>query len=138
MIETGKKVRLHYIMRAEDKVVDSSREGDPVEFIYGVDSIMPGLQKNLGGLRAGEHKHFVVESEDAFGALDLTAIVEIPKSRFAEKEFTPGMSFTLRPPQGEPLQGVVKEVRDESVILDFNHPLAGKSLDFEVEIIDVI
>lgn len=139
VIEKGKKVMLNYTLTVDGKVLDSSAGKEPLIFIYGDMALIPGLEKALLGLKQGDKKHLTFAPQEAYGSVDPKAVIEVPRTNFpAEPEIEPGMVFTSHDPQGGDLNGTVKELRGDKVLLDFNHPLAGKSLDFDVEIVSVV
>ena len=137
MIEGGKKIKLHYTLKVEDQVVESSVEREPFEYVHGQDSIIPGLQKGLEGLKAGDHKEITVGPDDGFGVIDPEAFVEVPRSRLPQGNLSVGTVLTTSGPGGEVLRARITEIRDDSAILDFNHPLVGKELLFEVDILEI-
>lgn len=139
-IDDGKKVKMHYVMKVDGKVVDDTHQKGPFEFVYGDKApLIPGLQKGLKGLKTGEHKTLVVPPEEAFGKTNDKALLEVPKAKLPVQEVQVGMVFTLPGQEGgEPAQGVVKELKKDTAVLDFNHPLAGKAVQFDVEILEVV
>jgi len=138
MISDGKIVKFNYVLTVENQVVDSSQGKEPLQYTHGQKMIIPGLESKLAGLQAGDKKIVVVGPEDAYGVINQEAILEVPTDKLgANVEPQVGMMLQLTGPQGQPIPGKIIEVREASVIIDFNHPLAGKELQFEVEIIDV-
>jgi len=118
--------------------VDSSSEGQPLGFITGSGQIVPGLEKAMMGMTVGENVKISVESGDAYGQVNPELIQDVPREQFpGDMELQPGMTFQAQGPQG-PIVITVKEIKDEStVIIDLNHPLAGKKLHFDVTIVEV-
>jgi FKBP-type peptidyl-prolyl cis-trans isomerase SlyD len=137
VVAPGKKVKIHYTMKSDGKVVGSSHEKGPVDFVDGKDPMMPGIEKAIQGLKAGDKKSIKIPPQDAFGTVDPQAMAEFPKTRFPEKDLQVGMVFTSQNKDGKPMTGTVKEVKAETVVLDFNHPLAGKTLEVDVEVLEV-
>lgn len=137
-ISEKKVVIMHYKGTLEDgSVFDTSEGRDPLEFMYGVGMLIPGLEKELVGLKAGDKKTVKVSSDEAYGPKNDQAIQEVPKDQFPQDvELKPGAQLMAQGPQG-PIMLTVVEVKEEVVIVDFNHPLAGKDLTFEVEIVEV-
>lgn len=138
VIDTGKKVKMHFTMKSEGAVLESTQGKEPFEFTFGKDPMIPGLEEALKGLKAGHKKQLSLTPEKAFGPRNPKAVVEFPKSQFKEQKIEPGMMFTGQGQGGVPLKGIVKEVKKDTVVLDFNHPLAGKNLDLDAEIIEVV
>ncbi|GAB6062158.1 FKBP-type peptidyl-prolyl cis-trans isomerase [Deferrisoma palaeochoriense] len=119
------------------EVVDKSEPGEPLGFIFGKNQIIPGLERELRGMEEGQTKKVTVEPEDAYGLPSQDLLREIPRENFpADMEIEPGMGFEARGPHG-PVVFRVNEVRDDVVVADFNHPLAGERLHFEVTVAEV-
>ena len=118
--------------------VDKSPEGQPLGFITGAGRIIPGLEKEMMGMSVGDSVKISVESEDAYGPVNPQLFQEVKREQFpADMEIKPGMTFQSQGPQG-PMVINVKEMKDENtVIIDLNHPLAGKKLHFDVNIVEV-
>ena len=137
MIEKGKKVKIHYTLTVDGQVVDSSSGKDPLEYEQGAQTIIPGLQRGLEGKAQGDKTQVTVEAGEAYGEIKAEAVVEIPKEKLGEGDFKEGMSIQGQSPEGQMFQGLIKEVREANVVVDFNHPLAGKTLTFDVEVVSV-
>jgi len=135
-VEDGKTVKIHYTMRVAGEIVDTTREREPLQFVYGQDPIMPGLQSALLDLEEGEQRQMTLPPAEAFGEVIPEAVVEVPKGQF-ENDVEVGMIVTSMGQDGQPIRAIVKEVQDEVIFLDFNHPLAGKELEIDFEIIEV-
>ncbi|MBN1688445.1 MAG: FKBP-type peptidyl-prolyl cis-trans isomerase [Candidatus Omnitrophica bacterium] len=136
MIQDGSKIKLHYTLKIDDEIVDSTVDQDPIEFDFGAPGLLPSFQENIRGLAAGDQKSFKIQSEDAFGPRDPNAIVEVPREKLPPGEIKEGMVFSNEN-EGHPVFGLVLEVKDNVVVLDFNHPFAGKDLQFDVSILEV-
>lgn len=137
-VQPKKIVKLNYKGTLDDgSVFDSSEDKEPLEFLYGVGMIIPGLEKELEGLKEGDKKQVKVSSEDAYGEPDPNAIQEVSKEQFPEDiELKEGLTLAAEGPQGT-IPVTVVEVGDETAKVDFNHPLAGKNLNFDVEVLEV-
>ena len=138
-IEKNKVVSMHYTGTLEDgNVFDSSEGREPLEFISGVGMIIPGLEEGLEGLTKGDKKKIEnIAPDKAYGQIQEEARQEVPKDKMPQDmELEVGMQLAAQGPQG-PIPVVVVEIKEESVVVDFNHPLAGKTLTFDVEIVDV-
>ncbi len=138
MISEGKIVKFDYVLRVDNQVVDSSEGKTPMEYTHGQKTIIPGLESKLEGLKVGDKKTVIVGPEDAYGVIDQKAIIEVPTAQLGE-DINPqvGMKLQMTGASGQPIPGKVVEVKETTVIVDFNHPLAGKELQFEVEIVEV-
>lgn len=137
-IGNGTQVSLEYTLRLEDKTVLESNVGkEPVTYRHGAHEIVPGLERSLEGLVKGDTKHIVVKSADGYGDVDEKAVQEVKKSMIPEGARKVGAQLEAKSPDGQSMFPRVTEVREETVILDFNHPLAGKTLIFDVTVLDV-
>ena len=138
MIENGRKVTLAYTLTVDGEVVDSSKGGEPFSYTHGEGKIIPGLSKQLEGLAEGDEKTITVAPEDAYGVVDPQAFQEVPKSRLPQgAPLQPGMRLQASTADGHVVVVKIKEVKKDSVILDFNHPLAGKTLQFQVKVLTI-
>lgn len=138
VVKEGSVVWVHYTLTVEGSVVDSSRDGNPLEFQVGSGRLIPGFEKAVVGMKAGEKKSFEVSPENGYGPVNPDALQEVPKDRLApDVKPEAGMRLYARGPNGESIPVRIAEVREDVVVIDFNHPLAGKTLNFDVEIIEV-
>ena len=131
-------VSMEYTLTSEGKVVDSTDGKEPFHYIHGQRQIIPGLERQLVGLHVGESKDVTVKPEEGYGAVDPAAVVEIKKEQLP-KDVTPSVGMVLQGvnPDGQHFRARISEVKDQSVLLDLNHPLAGKTLVFKVKITDI-
>ncbi len=129
-------VSMDYTLRlSSGEVVDQSDPSSPIEFVCGHDQIIPGLEKRIMGKAANDSFTVEVAPEEAYGEHHAEMVQEIPSSQFPPNvELKVGMTFQSKTPQGQPLVFSVKEVQDDAVVVDMNHPLAGKTLVFDVVI----
>lgn len=132
-------VSMNYTLKDEQgTVLDTSENRDPLKFIVGSGMIIPGLEKELQGKEKGDELSVTVEPADGYGEYDETRMVDVSKSQFQEgTEIKTGMQVQAQDPNGGVQILTVKEVKDENVTLDANHPLAGQTLHFDVQIDDV-
>ena len=131
-------VSLDYTLTVDGKLVDASEENEPIEFIQGYQNIIPGLEKELYGLAVGDSREVLVAPKDGYGDIDQQAIMDIPRSEFPKDiDLKNGLELALQQPDGQVLHAIVTSVGKESVKLDFNHPLAGKELNFRVTVVDL-
>ena len=139
-IGAGSTVTLHLLLALEDgQVAESSFDGEPHTFTMGDGSLLPGLEMALYGLRPGDTQHLVLHPAQAFGARDPARIHTMPRTSFTDDiSLEPGLIIGFTDTGGTELSGTVLSVTDTAVEVDFNHPLAGHAITFDVEIIDVI
>ncbi|MCD6258046.1 MAG: peptidylprolyl isomerase [Helicobacteraceae bacterium] len=136
-IETNQIVSLEYEVRDGDKVVDSNVGGAPLVFMFGKGQIIPGLENGIANMAIGEKGDVLVKAVDAYGEYNQEAQQEVPKDQFAGIDLEIGMSLYGQGEDGGTVQVIVKEIGEENVLIDFNHPLAGKDLMFTVTINNV-
>lgn len=128
-------VKLDYTLIVEDEIMESTQEGEPIEFIQGIGQIIPGLEEALYGMKVGEKKTVEIQPEDAYGVYDPDSLEVAKKEEFSEEiPLDVGTFLDLRDDEGEVLSAQVIEADEDTVTLDFNHPLAGKALTFEITI----
>jgi peptidylprolyl isomerase len=135
----GDKVRVHYRGFAEDDIPFGSSYGEePVEFTIGENKIIPGIEKAVVGMEAGETKTVTISPEDGFGQYRKEMITSIDKSQISpDIEVKVGKTLIFRAPGGRSLSAVVTDVSDNQVKVDANHPFAGKELKIEIELLEV-
>ncbi len=136
------KIKFNYTGKlASGEVFDTSKHDDhehPIEFEAGKGMIIPGLEKELVKMKKGDKKTINVKADDAYGQPQEGLVREVPKGPVPEGvELKKDTVLYLKTPEGHPLPAKVVEVKDETVVLDLNHPLAGKDLTFEVEVVDI-
>jgi FKBP-type peptidyl-prolyl cis-trans isomerase SlyD len=135
-IEKNMVVTLAYTLTIEGELIDSVEGGEPLIFIQGFGNIISGLEERLYGMYEGESKKMTIPAEEAYGEYDYDQIQPIPISEFPEDlVLTPGLELEMKDKNGEILFGKILSVGKSRVKMDFNHPLAGKALDFELSII---
>ena len=131
-------VSMDYMLTVDGQVVDSSEDSEPIEFIQGFGNIIPGLEKSLYGMTVDESKTVVVSAKDGYGEIDNDAVVAFPRKEFPEDiPMEIGIELQVQNEDGTLMTAVIREVGKDSVTLDFNHPLAGKELTFQVTITDL-
>jgi FKBP-type peptidyl-prolyl cis-trans isomerase SlyD len=139
IIEKNKAVFVHYTLTEgteEGQLVETTENREPLAFIYGIGMMIPDFEKNLSGLKAGDTFAFGIPAENAYGAYDKSALVDVPKSIFEvdgkieENSLQVGKLLTLQDQDGNDLLGMVASVGNETVKIDFNHPMAGVDLYF--------
>ncbi|MBW3010877.1 peptidylprolyl isomerase [Candidatus Woesearchaeota archaeon] len=139
-IETGKKVILNYTGKFEDDTVfDSSYGREPIEFEYGSGKVIKGLETGIKGLKKGDQKKLHIKPEDAYGIRDPKKLLKVPIAVLGEDARPKiGMEVSMRNrSDGSTQLAKIESIGKDTMTLDLNHPLAGKSLIFEVEIVDI-
>ncbi len=138
VVSTGKEVSIEYTVKLEDgTTVDTSVGKKPLTYIHGHKQLIPGLEKALEGMKVGETKHIVVPPEEGYGLRDSKAIVEVTKDKVPKNALKVGTLLQAQNPHGGIVYARVTQIKDKTVVLDLNHPLAGKTLYFDVKILDV-
>lgn len=138
VIENGRKVSFDYVLTIDGEVVDSSERGGSLQYTHGVGRIISGLEKKLEGLHVGDEKTITVPPEEAYGQIDPKVFQEVSRSSLPENiDPQVGMPLQVQGSNGQLLRVTITEVKEESVVIDFNHPLAGKTLDFQVKVISI-
>lgn len=138
VVSKGKQVSLEYTLKLDDKNVLETNVGrEPMTYIHGQQEIVPGLEKALEGLSVGDQKHVTVKPVDGYGEVDPKAFQEVKKAQVPEKAWKVGAELEAKGPDGQSMFLRVTEVKADSLVLDFNHPLAGKTLYFDVKVLDV-
>ena len=132
-------VTVSYVLFDEKgEEVDHATSGEPLEYVHGYAQIVPGLEKNLTGLHAGDKGSFTLDPEDAFGERDDEGLLEVEKADFPDSDkVKAGDEFMAHGPDGDPIAMRVLEVHDDAFVVDTNHPLAGQKVRFEVEVATV-
>ena len=138
-VGSGSAVAIDYKLHLGDgKVVDESTQEEPLSYIHGQGQIVSGLEQALEGLSPGDQKSVVVPPDEGYGETDPERVQEVPRSVFpAELEPAVGMQLMAHGPGGEAVPVTIRELKAKSVVVDLNHPLAGKTLHFEVKVRDV-
>lgn len=137
-VQNGSTVSLEYTLTGEGgEVLDSNKGGTPLVIVQGQQQIIPGLERELVGMRSGEEKKVVVKPEDAYGEVVPNAQQEVPKDAIPKDGLKVGTVLSARSGSGEARPVVVKEIKENTVVLDVNHPLAGKTLYFDIKVLGV-
>ncbi len=141
-ISTDKVVSLTYQLKVDGNIVDQTDSTQPLQFLYGHGQMIPGFERQLEGLKKGDKYEFSVPAEEGYGNVIPEEVVEIGMETFMEEgklipELVLGGVIHMQDNHGNRLRGEVREIREATVIMDFNHPLADKHLDFTGEILDI-
>jgi len=138
-VKADDKVKVHYTGKLSNgEVFDSSLQREPLEFQMGQGQLIPGFENGLIDMSVNEKKTIVIPSSEAYGESRPELIQEVPNDKLPP-EIKPevGMGLVSTTPEGQEIQLVVKEVKDNAIVVDGNHPLAGQELTFEVEVIAI-
>lgn len=137
-VSQGNTVSIEYTLTGEDGAeIESNAGGDPLVYIHGIGQIIPGLEKGLEGMNLGDSKKISVSPEEGYGVIDSEAFVEVPKDNIPEEARKIGAQLQSTGENGEEFFPIVTEVKDDVLVLDFNHPMAGKTLNFDVKVTDI-
>jgi len=138
VVKDGATVSLEYTLTGVDgKIIESNKGKEPLRYVDGRSQIISGLEKALVGMKAGTEKKVTVKPEEAYGQVDPKAYQEFPKENVPADSLKAGATLFAKNANGEMFPVRVKEVKDKTVVIDMNHPLAGKTLVFDVKILDV-
>jgi FKBP-type peptidyl-prolyl cis-trans isomerase SlyD len=146
MIQKDKVVAISYELRVnsqDGELLEQVETGNPLQFVYGTGYMLPEFEKNIAGLNIGDSFDFSLDPDQAYGLVDENAIVDLSKEIFMvdgnlrDDLLVVGNTIPMRDNQGNRLDGIVLEVSDENVKLDFNHPMAGDTLFFKGSIVEV-
>lgn len=138
-VKKGDTVRVHYHGKLDDgSTFDSSENREPLEFVVGSGQVIKGFDQALVDMKVGDKKKVHIPVDEAYGQHNSEMVMEFPKKDFPQDmEPQLGMNLQLSNAQGQEFQVVISEIREESVMLDANHPLAGKDLHFEIELVSI-
>jgi peptidylprolyl isomerase len=139
MVENGSTVTVHYTGTLNDGTTfDSSRQGEPFSFQVGAGQVIPGFNNGVVGMSTGDTKNITIPSAEAYGPQNEAAVQTVAKTRFNEG-FVPNAGETVHgeSDEGQKFAARVVSIQDETVTLDFNHPLAGQDLNFEIELLKI-
>ena len=135
-VQDGLVVSMEYTLSVDGEVLDSSKDAGPLQFLAGYDNIVPGLEREMVGMKIGESKDVLVLPEDGYGEFDEEAFMEVPRSEFpTDMELETGLELNVTDEDGQHQIAFVESFNDKNVRLDFNHPLAGAELQFNVKVV---
>jgi peptidylprolyl isomerase len=139
MISEGKFAAIHYTGTLDDgQTFDSSFGGQPFEFQVGSGSVIPGLDKAVIGMKVGDEKDVSMEPDEAYGEYDESLMHRVPKDEMkANFEPKEGMAISVMLENGARVPAFIKEISSAEIVIDLNHPLAGKTLHFHIKVIDI-
>ena len=137
-IGPGKRVTLHFSLSLPDGTeIDTTRRGKPATFIVGDGNLLPGFEEALYGLQRGDDQQLLISPEQAFGMPNEENLQRFPVTQFRDMDTEPGAVVSFRDAANGELFGVVAAIDDEEVVVDFNHPLAGRTVLFDVTVLRV-
>ncbi len=137
-IKSGSTVTLNYRVYIDSELIDQTSPSEPLTYTQGTGQVIPGLEKGVEGLDRGDKKELIIPPEEAYGQYSEEKILHIPKEDLpGDVEPEKGMQLQAMSQEGSLYVGVVTDVKSDHVDVDFNHPLAGKTLQLEVEVEDV-
>lgn len=137
-VSNGKQVTLEYTLKLDDQsVVDTNVGEKPLKVTQGKHEVISGLEKALEGMAVGEKKNVTVAPTEAYGLVDPKAFQEVDRKMVPPEAQTVGTQLEGKTADGRTVYPRISEVKNETIVLDFNHPLAGKTLHFDVKVLDV-
>lgn len=138
VVSPDKAVSIEYTLKLDDQtVVDSNVGADPFTYIHGSHQIVPGLEKALEGMKIGDRREVTVKPEEGYGPVDKNALIEVRKEQISPDAMTIGTQLQGRDQSGKAFTARIAEIKEDTVVLDFNHPLAGKILYFDVKVLNI-
>jgi len=137
--KNGDTVKVHYTGKLESgEVFDSSRDSQPLEFTVGDGNVIPGFEKAVLDMEVGEQKSVEIPPDEAYGARREELVVEVERTEFPNHiEPSVGLRLQMQQPEGGPVNLIITDMNEETVTLDANHPLAGMTLFFELEVMEI-
>ena len=131
-------IAIDYTLTVDGEVLDSSKDREPLEFLQGHKNIIPGLEKEMLGMNIGDEKNVLVPPGEGYGELNEDAFMDVPTNQFPENiPVKVGTELQVQNEQGEPTYARIVKVENNVAQLDFNHPLAGKKLNFDVKVVAI-
>ena len=139
-VKSGDKVKVHYHGRLNNgETFDKSEGREPLEFEVGSGMVIKGFDDGVTGMSVGEKKTITIPFNEAYGPKNPEMIIDMPRNRFPkDMELEVGMALAMSDGQGQQFEVVVTQLKEDSVVLDANHPLAGKDLIFDLEIVEIV
>jgi FKBP-type peptidyl-prolyl cis-trans isomerase SlyD len=137
-VAEGTQVSIEYTLKLDEtNVFDTNVGAEPLTYVQGSRQIVPGLEKALAGMKVGERKQVTVQPEEGYGTIRQEAFMEVEKEKIPEEARQVGAQIQGRAGNGQVVRARIVEVKDATVLLDFNHPLAGKTLYFDVKVLNI-
>lgn len=137
-VQNNKVVSMEYTLHVDNEEIDSSKGQDPLQFLVGYGNIISGLEREMIGMEVGESKDVIVPPADGYGEFDENAFMDVPRNAFpTDIPVEEGTELTVRDDSGQPRYARIDTVDGDTVTLNFNHPLAGDELHFNVKVVEV-
>ena len=138
VVKDGSVVSLQYSLSEEKgSLIESNKGKDPLKYTHGSKQIVPGLEKELTGMKVGGEKRVKVKPEDAYGLVNPKAFQEVAKEQIPANGMKVGATLAAKGPHGQEIPVRIHEIKEKTVVLDLNHPMAGKTLLFDIKILDI-
>jgi FKBP-type peptidyl-prolyl cis-trans isomerase SlyD len=138
VVKDGMNVSFDYTLKEPDgKLIETSKGKNPLTYTHGKKQMIPGLEKQLTGMKVGDEKNVRVKPEDAYGPVNKNAFQEFPRDKIPPNGLKVGAVLAAKSPEGQIVQMRVHEINEKTVVMDMNHPMAGKTLVFDVKIVDI-
>jgi FKBP-type peptidyl-prolyl cis-trans isomerase SlyD len=138
VVKDGMLVSMDYTLKGTDgKLIDTNKGREPLKYVHGQKMMIPGLERELTGMKVGGEKNVTVKPEDAYGPINKNAFQEVPKEKLPPNGLKVGAVLAAKSPEGQVVPMRVHEIKDSTVVMDMNHPMAGKTLVFNVKIVDI-
>jgi FKBP-type peptidyl-prolyl cis-trans isomerase SlyD len=138
VVKDGSVVSLQYTLTGEDgKPIESNKGKEPLKYTQGQHQIVPGLEREIAGMKVGSEKHVKVKPEDGYGPVNPNAFQEVPKEQVPAEGLKVGTVLAARGPQGQVIPVRIHQIKDKTVVVDLNHPMAGKTLVFDVKVLNI-
>jgi FKBP-type peptidyl-prolyl cis-trans isomerase SlyD len=138
-LKTNQVITINFILKdTNGNIIEATSRERPFSFISGGNQILPKLEENIGEMLIGSKRTVTLSPVDAYGVYDDSALEEVSRSEFPEDtDIQEGMTFVADSPDGQQLPFVIKSIKEENITLDFNHPLAGQTLTFDLELLSL-
>ena len=137
-VKDGMMVIVEYTLKGTDgKVIETNKGKEPMKYIHGKKMMIPGLEKELTGMKVGGEKQVTVKPEDAYGPVNKNAFQEVPKEKLPPNGLKVGAILAAKSPEGQVVPMRVHEIKEKTVVMDMNHPMAGKTLVFDIKVVDI-
>jgi FKBP-type peptidyl-prolyl cis-trans isomerase SlyD len=137
MIDKGSKVRFHYTLTVDGEEIESSKGNEPLSYVHGEGQIVPGLEEQLKGMAPGETTSTEIPPEKGYGPPDPTAVQTVPRSAFKDADRLKVGDIVAGEAAGQAIRARIAKVDGGQITIDLNHPLAGKTLQFTIEVVEV-
>lgn len=138
VVKDGSTVSIEYTLKLEDGTTADSNVGDePLVYVHGEQQILPALEEKLAGMKTDESRSVVLTPEEGYGPVFPDGVQTVPLAMIPEEARHEGARLVGQGAQGEPIHALVKEVNEDSIVVDMNHPLAGQRLHFDVKVLSI-